>query len=405
MPFDIAQIRADFPILNEQVNGSPLVYLDNAATTQKPLSVIESISNYYQQYNANIHRGVHFLSQKATDKFEQARDTIQSHFGLTQKYSLIFTSGTTESINLVANGMIDFLEDDDEIIFSEIEHHSNLVPWHLIRRFKRVNFKFLSCQADGTLDLNELEQLISPKTKLISLAHISNALGTIHPIENLSQIAQQHGIPLLVDGAQSVLHQTIDIEQLNLDFFCFSGHKVYAPTGIGVLIAKTDWLQKFAPYKGGGEMIDEVYMDHSTYAGLPHKFEAGTPNIAGVIGLGTAFDYLHQIGMENISQHEHNLLSFATAELKQIEGLRIYGDNETKTSVISFGIDGLHHYDIGSILDQMGIAVRTGHHCAQPLMRKLGISGTVRASFAMYNTKAEINRLVQGVQQASKMLR
>lgn len=401
---DIQAIRQDFPILGQQVNGKPLIYLDNAATAQKPQVVIDALVKYYSETNANIHRGVHTLSQLATDAYEQVRAKVFEHFSLTDEYAVIFTSGTTDAVNIVSQGMTPFFKDKQEIIFSEIDHHSNIVPWHLVKHQVDVEFRAMSCQADGTLSIDELKSMISEQTAFISLAHVSNALGTIHPIEEVAKLAQQHNIPLLVDGAQSVPHFQLPIAELGIDFFSFSAHKMYGPTGVGVLIAKKSYLEKFLPYKGGGEMITDVYTDHSTYADIPHKFEAGTPNIAGVIAFGAAIDYIHSIGLEQIVAYENELLAYATEQLKTIAGLKIYGDNQTKVPVVSFLIDGIHPYDLGTILDKMGIAVRTGHHCAQPLMRAYDIPGTVRASFAFYNTIEEVDQLVACIQRAKDML-
>jgi len=404
MAIDINSIRNDFPILEQNVNGQPLVYLDNAATSQKPQSVIDALVKYYSEYNANIHRGVHTLSQQATDAYEQVREKVHTHFGLNDDYAVIFTSGTTDSINIISQGMTPYFRDKDQIIISEIDHHSNIVPWHLVGHQVDVQFEALSCQTDGSISVEELKAKINPNTAMIAVAHVSNALGTIHDIEHIAKIAQDHNIPLLVDGAQSVPHFNLPIADLGIDFFSFSAHKMYGPTGVGVLIAKKSYLQKFIPYKGGGEMISDVFVDKSTYADIPHKFEAGTPNIAGVIAFGAAIDYINSVGLDQIVAYENELLSYATQQLEQVEGLRIYGHHPNKVPVISFLIDGIHPYDLGAILDKMGVAVRTGHHCAQPLMRAYDIPGTVRASFAFYNTFQEVDRLVECITKAKTML-
>ncbi|MDC7995145.1 aminotransferase class V-fold PLP-dependent enzyme [Altibacter sp. HG106] len=404
MPFDVAAIRADFPILHRQVNGKPLVYLDNAATSQKPQAVIDSIVEYYSRYNANIHRGVHSLSQEATDAFEQARIKIQKHFNIAKKHEVIFTSGTTHGINLVAQGFSNLLEAGDEVLVSALEHHSNIVPWQMLCERTGARLEVLPMNAEGTLAMDQLKNVLSSKTKLVFVNHISNALGTINPIEEIIQKAHQVGAAVLVDGAQACSHLQPDLQALNVDFYVTSAHKMCGPTGIGMLYGKESWLEKLPPYQGGGEMISEVTFEKTTYAELPHKFEAGTPNIAGGIAFGAAIDYLQHIGLDAIAQYEAELLAYATQELGTIEGMKIYGTGPDKTSVISFNVGEIHPYDIGTILDQMGIAVRTGHHCAQPVMQYFNIPGTVRASFAFYNTKEEIDALVNGVRKAQMML-
>ncbi|GLB53917.1 cysteine desulfurase [Neptunitalea chrysea] len=403
----IENIRKDFPILNRTVNGQPLVYFDNAATSQTPQQVIDVIVDYYQNYNANIHRGVHSLSQEATDKYEEARIKIQKHFNAAKSYEIIFTSGTTHSINLVANGFTSLLQAEDEIIVSALEHHSNIVPWQMLCERTGAILKVIPMTTEGTLDLATYETLLSEKTKLVFCNHVSNALGTINPIEAIITKAHKVGAAVLVDGAQAAPHIKADVQALDVDFYVTSAHKMCGPTGVGMLYGKESWLKKLPPYQGGGEMIAEVTFEKTTYADLPHKFEAGTPNICGGIAFGAAIDYMNQIGFDAIASYEHELLDYATEKLATIDGLRIYGPKETnlKASVISFNIEGVHPYDMGVILDKLGIAVRTGHHCAQPIMDFYCIPGTVRASFAFYNTKAEIDTLVAGVERAANMLR
>ncbi len=403
--FNITSIRADFPILQREVNGKPLVYLDNAATSQKPQVVIDAIVDYYSNYNANIHRGVHALSQEATDKYEEARSKIQHHFNVKKAYEVILTSGTTEGINLVAHGFASLLEKGDEVIVSALEHHSNIVPWQMLCEKTGARLRVIPMTQEGTLDIEVYDELLSVKTKLVFVNHISNALGTINPIEVIIQKAHKIGAAVLVDGAQACSHVKPDLQALNVDFYVTSAHKMCGPTGVGMLYGKEEWLTKLPPYQGGGEMIAEVTFEKTTYADLPHKFEAGTPNICGGIAFGVAIDYLNSIGFEAISKHEHALLKYATEELLKIEGLKIYGTGAEKTSVISFNVGAIHPYDIGTILDKMGIAVRTGHHCAQPVMNFFKIPGTVRASFAFYNTKEEVDALVAGVKKAQQMLR
>ncbi len=405
MGLDVTSIRADFPILSRQVNGQDLVYLDNAATSQTPTQVIDVIADYYKNYNANIHRGVHSLSQEATDKFEQARQTIQTHFNIQKSHEVIFTSGTTHSINLVAFGFGTLLDPGDEVIVSALEHHANIVPWQMMCERSGAILRVIPMTDDGTLDMHAYNELLNTKTKLVFVNHVSNALGTINPIEEIIQKAHKAGAAVLVDGAQACGHIKPDLKKLDVDFYTVSAHKLCGPTGIGMLYGKEKWLNKLPPYQGGGEMIDEVTFEKTTYADLPHKFEAGTPNICGGIAFGAALDYMNTIGFDAIGNYEDDLLQYATEKLTQIEGLRIYGDNNQKTTVISFNIDSIHPYDVGTLLDKMGIAVRTGHHCAQPIMDYYKIPGTIRASFAFYNTKDEVDIFVNGVKRAVAMLR
>ena len=403
---DIQKIRAQFPILSQQVNGKPLVYFDNGATSQKPQIVIDAIVDYYSRYNANIHRGVHTLSQLATDAYEQARLKIQKHFNAKESYEIIFTSGTTESINLVANGFESILQKGDEIIVSALEHHSNIVPWQMLCEKTGAILKVIPMNLQGELVMEEYDKLLSTKTKLVFCNHISNALGTINPIKEIIEKAHKVGAAVLIDGAQAVPHLKPDVQALNCDFYVCSAHKMCGPTGVGMLYGKEEWLRKLPPYKGGGEMIATVTFEKTTYADLPHKFEAGTPNICGGIAFGTAIDYMNSIGFDEIAAYEHELLVYGTQKLKEIEDITIYGPNDLskKASVISFNINGIHPYDIGTIIDKLGIAVRTGHHCAQPIMDFYKIPGTIRASFAFYNTKEEINIFVEAVQKAKMML-
>ena len=405
MGLDVTSIRADFPILSRKVNGQDLVYLDNAATSQTPTQVIDVIADYYQSYNANIHRGVHTLSQEATDKFEQARQSIQTHFNIRKSHEVIFTSGTTHSINLVAFGFGTLLDPGDEVIVSALEHHANIVPWQMMCERSGAILRVIPMTDDGTLDMHAYKELLNKKTKLVFVNHVSNALGTINPIEEIIDNAHEMGAAVLVDGAQACGHIKPDLQKLDVDFYTVSAHKLCGPTGIGMLYGKEKWLNKLPPYQGGGEMIDEVTFEKTTYADLPHKFEAGTPNICGGIAFGAAMDYMNTIGFEAIGSYEDELLQYATEQLTQIEGLRIYGDNKHKTAVISFNIDSIHPYDVGTLLDKMGIAVRTGHHCAQPIMDYYKIPGTIRASFAFYNTKDEVDTFVNGLQRAVAMLR
>lgn len=402
---DLAQIRADFPILHREVNGQPLVYLDNAATSQTPLPVIDAISEYYKHTNANIHRGVHALSQEATDQFEAARKKIQTHFNAAHAHEIILTSGTTHSINLVANGFASLLQKGDELIVSALEHHANIVPWQMLCERTGAKLNVIPMTDEGTLDMEAFDALVNSKTKVVFVNHVSNALGIINPIEHIIEKAHAVGAAVLIDGAQATPHLVPDVQALDVDFYTTSAHKICGPTGIGMLYGKEEWLRKLPPYQGGGEMIDQVTFEKTTYANLPHKFEAGTPNIAGGVGFGAAIDYMNSIGFDAIAAHENELLQHATAKLSQIEGLRIYGNVSHKVAVISFNVEGLHPYDIGTLLDKMGIAVRTGHHCCQPIMDFYQIPGTVRASFAFYNTHEEVERFASGVEKAVSMLR
>jgi len=401
---DIAKIRADFPILNQAVNNKPLVYFDNAATSQKPQVVIDAINNYYQTINANIHRGVHTLSQVATEAYEISRQKIQAHFNVKNSCEIIFTRGTTESINLVASGFSQLLNKGDEVIISHLEHHSNIVPWQLACEKSGATLKVIPINEKGELILEDFDALLSDKTKIVAVNHISNTLGTINPVKEIIDKAHKVGAAVLIDGAQAAPHLKVDVQALNCDFYCVSAHKMYGPTGIGFLYGKEKWLNKLPPYHGGGEMIKTVTFEKTTYADLPHKFEAGTPNIADGIAFGTCIDYINTIGIANMTQQENDLLVYATQKLLEIEGLKIYGTATQKTSVISFNIKGIHPFDIGSIVDKLGIAVRTGHHCTQPIMDFYGIPGTVRASFAFYNTIEEVDSLVAAVKKAQMML-
>jgi len=402
--FDVNKIRKDFPILNRKVNAKDLVYFDNAATAQKPQAVIDAIADYYSNYNANIHRGVHTLSQEATNAYEESRIKIQKHFNAAKNYEIIFTAGTTHSINLVASGFTSLLKKGDEIIVSTLEHHSNIVPWQMLCERTGAVLKVIPISLRGELIMEEYEKLLSERTKLVFVNHVSNTLGTINPVKEIINKAHQSGAAVLIDGAQATPHLKPDVQKLDCDFYACSAHKIYGPTGVGMLYGKEEWLKKLPPYQGGGEMIAEVSFEKTTYADLPYKFEAGTPNICGGIVFGTALDYVNQIGFDNIAAYEQELLEYATDRLLQIEGLKIYGTAEKKASVISFNIEGIHPYDIGSIIDKLGIAVRTGHHCTQPIMTFFNIPGTVRASFAFYNTKKEIDIFVKAVERAQKML-
>ena len=401
---DVNKIRKDFPILKREINGKPLVYFDNAATSQTPLPVIDSIVNYYSNYNANIHRGVHTLSQEATNAYEKARIKIQKHFNASKSHEIILTSGTTFGINLVAAGFDSLLKKGDEIIVSALEHHSNIVPWQMLCERTGALLKVIPISLKGELILEEYDKLLSKKTKIVFVGHVSNALGTINPIEKIIEKAHEFGAAVLIDGAQAVPHIKPDVLKLNCDFYVCSAHKVCGPTGIGMLYGKEEWLNKLPPYQGGGEMIREVTFEKTTYADLPHKFEAGTPNISGGIAFGAALDYMNKIGFKNIASYEKELLIYATEKLLKIDGLKIYGTSKNKVAVISFNIDGVHPYDIGSIIDKLGIAVRTGHHCTQPIMDFYNIPGTIRASFAFYNTKKEIDIFIEAVIRAKNML-
>ena len=402
--FDVHEIRKDFPILNRNINGKPLIYFDNAATSQTPQQVIDVIAQYYSLYNANIHRGVHQLSQEATDKYESARQTIQSHFNVKHSHEIIFTSGTTHSINLVAHGFGTLLKKGDVILVSALEHHSNIVPWQMLCEKTAAFLKVIPMTQEGELDMHAFEALLKLKPKLVFVNHISNALGTINPIRKIINQAHEVGAAVLIDGAQACPHIKSDVQSLNVDFYVTSAHKMCGPTGIGMLYAKETWLKKLPPYQGGGEMISDVTFDKTTYADLPHKFEAGTPNVCGGIAFGAAIDYMNAIGFDKIAAYEHKLLDYATKELMAIDGLKIYGTAKEKTSVISFNIEGIHAYDLGTIIDKLGIAIRTGQHCAQPIMDFYGIPGTARASFAFYNTLEEIDALVKAIKRAQRML-
>ena len=401
---DLKQIRKQFPILSRKVNGHELVYFDNGATTQKPDSVIAAESNYYQNENSNVHRGVHFLSGLATDKFEETRITIQNFINAKHSHEIIFTKGTTDSINIVASGYRSLLNKGDEIIISELEHHSNIVPWQMCCEQSGATLKVIPLLDNGTLDMAEFGNLLSKNTKLVSIAHISNTLGTINPIEKIIEKAKAVGAKVLIDGAQAASHISINMQSLDADFYCFSAHKLYGPTGVGILYGKEDVLNELPAYQGGGEMIKEVSFKKTTYAGLPHKFEAGTPNIAGVVAFKAAINFITGLGINNIAKHEEELLKYATEEVLKIEGLRIYGTAKNKSAIISFNINELHPYDIGMIVDKMGIAVRTGHHCTQPIMDKFNIPGTARISLAVYNTKDEIDICIKAIKKAKIML-
>lgn len=417
--FDINKIREDFPILSHEVYGKPLVYLDNAATTQKPLCVLDAMRTEYLNANANVHRGVHWLSQQATDLHEAARETVRKFINARSTTEIVFTRGTTEGLNLVASSFSDeFMKPGDEVIVSTMEHHSNIVPWQLQARKKGIVLKVIPMTDEGVLKMDEYEKLFSDKTKIVSCTHVSNVLGTVNPIKDIIRIAHEHGVPVMVDGAQSVPHFNVDVQDLDCDFLAFSGHKVYGPTGVGILYGKEDWLDKLPPYQGGGEMIEHVSFERTTFEKPPLKFEAGTPDYIATHGLATAIDYVNRIGMDNIFAHEQSLTRYAIGRLKTIPGMHIYGPGleeapqtglshgpmaNTHDAVISFNVGNIHHADLGTLLDQLGIAVRTGHHCAQPLMDRLGVLGTVRASFAFYNTKEEIDALVSGIERVSKM--
>lgn len=402
--FHVERIRQDFPILSRSVNGKPLVYFDNGATAQKPQAVIDAISDYYREINANVHRGVHTLSQVATDVFEGARNTIAAHINAKYTHEVIFTSGTTASINLVASGFTAFVKEGDEVLVSSLEHHSNIVPWQLLCERTGASLKVIPMNLDGELMMDEFDNVLSARTKIVAVNHVSNALGTINPIEEIIQKAHSVGAAVLIDGAQAGPHIKPDVIALDCDFYALSAHKMCGPTGIGILYGKEEWLNKLPPYQGGGEMIKEVTFEKSTWADLPHKFEAGTPNIADAIGFGVAVDYLNAIGFDNIARYENELLQYATERLLTIEGLKIWGTSKHKAPVISFNIGDIHPYDIGTIVDKLGIAVRTGHHCAQPIMNFCKIVGTVRASFSFYNTKEEIDALVEALERARMML-
>ena len=402
--YNINKVREDFPILSREVYGKPLVYLDNAATTQKPLCVLDAMREEYLNVNANVHRGVHYLSQQATDLHEAAREKVRQFINAEKTEEIVFTRGTTEAINLVASSFCESqMKEGDEVLVSEMEHHSNIVSWQLQAMKRGIVVKHLPITDKGELCLDLLESLISEKTKIISIAHVSNVLGTVNPVEKIIKTAHAHGIPVLVDGAQSAPHFKVDVQAMDCDFFAFSGHKMYGPTGIGVLYGKEEWLEKLPPYQGGGEMIDKVTWEKTTFERLPFKFEAGTPDYIATHGLATAIDYLNHVGLDTVKAHEAELTRYCMEQLRTIDGMRIFGEAEHKDAVVSFLVGNIHHLDMGTLLDRLGIAVRTGHHCAQPLMDRLGISGTVRASFALYNTKEEIDTLVNGIRRVSQM--
>ena len=402
--YDIQKIREDFPILGREVYGKPLIYLDNGATTQKPRCVVEAITDEYYSVNANVHRGVHFLSQQATELHEASRETVRRFINARSSNEIVLTGGTTESINLLASSFADSqMKEGDEVIVSVMEHHSNIVPWQLQAARKGIVLKVIPMNDRGELLLDEYEKLFSERTKLVSFAHVSNVLGTVNPAKEMVATAHAHGVPVLIDGAQSVPHMKVDVQDLDADFFAFSGHKVYGPTGVGVLYGKEEWLDKLPPYQGGGEMIQSVSFEKTTFNELPFKFEAGTPDYIGTTALAKALDYVSAIGMENIAAHEHELTRYAMQRLKEIDGMRIFGEAGNKSGVISFLVGNIHHLDMGTLLDRLGIAVRTGHHCAQPLMIRMGIEGTVRASFGLYNTKEEIDVLAAGIERVTRM--
>ena len=402
--YDIKKIREDFPILSREVYGKPLVYLDNAATTQKPLCVLDAMRDEYLNVNANVHRGVHYLSQQATDLHEAAREKVRGFINARKIEEIVFTRGTTEAINLVASSFCESqMKEGDEVIVTEMEHHSNIVSWQLQAMKRGIVVKHLALNDEGELLIDQLEPLISERTKLISVAHVSNVLGTVNPVEKIIKVVHAHGIPVLVDGAQSAPHFKVDVQAMDCDFFAFSGHKMYGPTGIGVLYGKEEWLEKLPPYQGGGEMIDKVTWEKTTFERLPFKFEAGTPDYVATHGLAKAIDYIGSIGFEAIQQHEQELTRYCMEQLQTIDGMKIYGPIELRDAVVSFNVGDIHHLDMGTLLDRLGIAVRTGHHCAQPLMDRLNIAGTVRASFALYNTKEEVDVLVAGIRRVAQM--
>jgi cysteine desulfurase/selenocysteine lyase len=401
----IQELRADFPILSRKINGKPLVYLDNGASSQKPNIVIDRVRDYYQNENSNIHRGVHTLSQEATAAYEEARRKIQIYINAPLEEEVIFTKGTTDGINLVANGFTrGFLQKGDEVIISEMEHHSNIVPWQMACEYSGAVLKVAPINDDGELIMSEFKMLLNSKTRLVSITHVSNTLGTINPVKEIVELAHKNGTAVLLDGAQSVPHMKVDVQDLNCDFYVFSGHKIFGPTGIGVLYGKKEWLDKLPPYQGGGDMIKSVSFEKTIYNDLPHKFEAGTPNIAGGIGLGAAIDYLNELNWEAIHTHGKELLIYATKEIKNIEGIRIIGTAKDKAGVLSFVHDKAHHYDIGTLIDQLGVAIRTGHHCTEPLMHRFNVTGTARASFAFYNTKEDVDLFIVALKRALNML-
>jgi cysteine desulfurase/selenocysteine lyase len=405
MNFPVDEIRKDFPVLDQKVNGKPLVYFDNAATTQKPLAVINRISDYYLKENSNVHRGVHHLSQLATEAYENARESVRKFIHAGSKREIIFTRGTTESINMTATIVESRIDEGDEILVTAMEHHSNFVPWQQLCLRKKAHLKIVPVSAQGVMDMDFLKKALNPKVKILAVTHISNVLGTINPVKEIVKLAHEKGIPVVVDGAQGIVHANVDVQDLDADFYAFSGHKIYGPMGIGVLYGRESWLNSLPPYQYGGEMIEKVSFDVTTFNHLPYKYEAGTPNVAGALGLEAALHYIDNLGMKNIIEHEDRLLKLATEKLSQINGMKFVGEAPEKTATISFLVEGIHPYDLGTLLDQMGIAVRTGHHCADPLMDFYGIPGTVRASFALYNTEDEVNRLVEATRKAVNMLR
>ena len=402
--YNIQQVRDDFPILARTVYDKPLVYLDNAATTQKPLCVLDAMRDEYLNVNANVHRGVHYLSQQATDLHEAARETVRQFINAPKTEEIIFTRGTTESINLVVSSYVDaFMHEGDEVIVSVMEHHSNIVPWQLQAARKGIALRVIPMTDTGALDMQAFEQLFNERTRFVSVAHVSNVLGTVNPVKDICRIAHSHGVPVLVDGAQSTPHFKVDVQDIDCDFFAFSGHKIYGPTGVGVLYGKEDWLDRLPPYQGGGEMIESVTFERTVFEKLPFKFEAGTPDYVATHGLATALKYVSSLGMDNIAAHERELTTYCMEQMRTIPGMHLFGDTPQKDAVVSFLVGDIHHLDMGTLLDRLGIAVRTGHHCAQPLMERLGIQGTVRASFALYNTKDEIDALVNGIRRVSTM--
>lgn len=404
MMYDVKKVREDFPILSRKVYGHPLVYFDNAATTQKPLCVLDAMRDEYLNANANVHRGVHFLSQRATDLHEAARETVRKFINARNTDEIIFTRGTTESLNLVVSSFCDaFMTEGDEVIVSTMEHHSNIVPWQLQAARKGIAIRVIPMTDKGDLQMEEYEKLFSDRTKIVSVTQVSNVLGTVNPVKEIIRIAHEHGVPVMVDGAQSTPHFKVDVQDMDCDFFAFSGHKMYGPTGVGVLYGKEKWLDSMPPYQGGGEMIQSVSFEQTVFEKLPFKFEAGTPDYVATHGLATAIDYINRLGIDNIAQHEHELTEYAMQQLRTIDGMRLFGESDHKDAVVSFLVGQIHHLDMGTLLDRLGIAVRTGHHCAQPLMIRLGIQGTVRASFALYNTKEEIDALVDGIRRVARM--
>jgi len=402
--YNVEEIRKDFPILSREVYGKPLVYLDNAATTQKPLCVLDAMREEYLNVNANVHRGVHYLSQQATDLHEAARETVRRFINAEKTEEIIFTRGTTEGLNLVCSSFCDeFMKEGDEVIVSVMEHHSNIVPWQLQAARKGIAIRVIPINDKGEIILDEYKKLFNEKTRMVSIAHVSNVLGTVNPVEEMIKIAHSNGVPVMVDGAQSTPHFAVDVRKMDCDFFAFSGHKMYGPTGVGVLYGKEQWLEKLPPYQGGGEMIESVSFEKTVFEKLPFKFEAGTPDYIATHGLATAIDYMLSLGMDNISAHEHSLTEYAMKKMKEIPGMKIFGESDEKDAVVSFLVGDIHHLDMGTLLDRLGIAVRTGHHCAQPLMIRLGIQGTVRASFALYNTTEEIDALCVAISRVAKM--